>query len=305
MKTVIILGDLNVDVFFSGMKRLPALAEEIMATHSTKSAGGSAANVAQMLAMRGCPVRLFAQVGNDDDGRFLLGVLRGRGVRTDTVTLSDKHATGITVSLTYPDDRMLITYPGTISATVLEDLREGYLSPGDHLHLTSYFLQRGLRPSVGELLRKAKDGGMSTSLDPGGDPDDAWDMGSLAPYWQYLDWFMPNRRELLAITGSSSEQEAFTRFPEAARGVVAKLGPRGAMTRDRGAIAQHSGVPAAVMDSTCAGDCFDAGFLHGLVQGWSLAEAVAAGNRCGAESVSCVGLPDRRASSVRESEVGS
>jgi sugar/nucleoside kinase (ribokinase family) len=179
MKTVVVIGDLNVDLILSGMPDLPAMGKEIVATTRSTGPGGSATNMAIMLAANGYPVRLYSRIGNDTDGRFLLDCLRQRGVPTETIAVSDTESTGITVALTYPHDRMFISDLGTTVATRLEDLHEGYLSAGDHLHLTSYFLQAGLRPDLGKLLAAAKASGMSTSLDPGHDPAEVAPSGFL------------------------------------------------------------------------------------------------------------------------------
>src|SRR3990172_1542506 len=117
-----------------------------------------------------------------------------------TIAWSDRQPTGITVSLTYPHDRMYVSHLGTVASTTLDDLPRGYLCPGAHLHLASYFLQKGLQPSVGRLLKEAKEIGMTTSLDPGGDPSRQWDASGLKESFRYLDWFLPNADEIRAIT---------------------------------------------------------------------------------------------------------
>ena len=212
MKSVIVLGDLNLDVILVGMEDYPCLGKEILARTHLVEAGGSAANVASMLAAGGCPVRLFSRVGNDSAGRFVVGSMQQRGLDTDTICRCDQEPTGVTVSLTYPHDRMYISHLGTVASTALDDLPDGYLCPGAHLHLASYFLQKELQPSVGRLLRAAKEAGMSTSLDPGGDPAGQYDMSGLNEYFQYLDWFMPNADEIMAITRTNDTEEAIRVF---------------------------------------------------------------------------------------------
>jgi len=294
VRTVIVLGDLNLDIILGGMPRHPCLGKEIVASERLTKAGGSAANVACMLAENGCPVRLFSRVGNDSEGDYVLQCVQESGLDTDTISRCDSEPTGITISLTYPHERMYITHPGTVASTTLDELQPGYLSQGDHLHLASYFLQTGLRPAVGQLLARAKAAGMSTSLDLGGDPADEWDIRDLEPYLKYLDWFIPSDDEIRAVTGMDDTEQAISRFPAEAIGLVVKAGSRGAMTRYGGTTEHHPAIMAEAIDTTCAGDCFCAGFLFAICRGESLAAAVRAGNCYGARAVSCVGLPRGR-----------
>jgi sugar/nucleoside kinase (ribokinase family) len=305
MKTVIVLGDLNLDIILAGMKDYPSLGKEIFAETHAMQAGGSAANVASVLAAAGCPVRLFGRLGTDSAGQYVAENLRQGGLDTSTIAWSDRQPTGITVSLTYPHDRMYISRLGTVASTTLDDLPRGYLNPGAHLHLASYFLQAGLRPSVGRLLKEAKEAGMSTSLDPGGDPVRRWDMSGLQECFRYLDWFLPNADEIRAITGMIDLDDAVDAFTGEVAGLVVKAGPQGAILRHQGAIEHYPGIPIEAIDTTCAGDCFDAGFLYGLGCSYSLSDAVALANKYGAEAASCVGLPLARIASLQDKHAGS
>jgi sugar/nucleoside kinase (ribokinase family) len=74
---------------------------------------------------------------------------------------------------------------------------------------------------------------------------------------------------------------------------VVKAGADGAWLWRDGKAVRVPAVPAAVIDTTCAGDCFDAGFLQALCRGLDPLQAVAAGNRFGALGASCLGLPSR------------
>lgn len=294
MKTVIILGDVNIDIILSGMLSPPAWGKEILADNCVMKLGGSAANVAAMLAMNGCPVRLFGCVGNDSNGRYLINSLEEFRIETNTICIADNETTGVTVSLTYPHERMYISHLGTVASTKLENLSDGYLRKGSHLHLTSYFLQKGLRASVGGLLKQAKEIGMTTSLDPGGDPSGEWDLSDLQGYLQYLDWFMPNADEMKGVANKRNIEDAVINFAREVTGLVVKMGPQGAITRYEGRVEHWPGLDVQAIDTTCAGDCFDAGFLYSLTGGNPLSEAVHRGNEYGAQAVLNVGLPPHK-----------
>ena len=293
MKSVIVIGDLNLDVILSGISKYPSLGEEIFAEDRLVKAGGSAANVAFVLASNNWPVKLFSSIGKDSQGQFILKYLEEQGLDTATISRCDD-PTGITISLSYPNDRMYVSYPGTVATTTLDMLPDGYLSKGDHLHLAAYFLQKALKPAVGPLLKKAKKAGMSTSLDPGSDPMGQWDISELEPYLQYIDWFMPNLDEILAVTKTNDLEQSIKKFPAQSPGIIVKAGPQGAITRFNGKVEHYPAQTLSAIDTTCAGDCFNAAFLLARCQDKPLEEAVRIGNRFGALSVCCVGFPDEK-----------
>ena len=295
LNEIILVGDLNLDIILSGLVEPPALGREILAADCVTKVGGSAANVAVTLAAKGCPVRLFSRIGNDPAGRQVIGGLEDYGVDASTIACTDADSTGFTVSLAYPTDRMLISHLGTVASTVLDDLQQGYIVQGAHLHVASYFLQAGLRPSIGPLLKTAKTAGMSTSLDLGDDPAGTWDISGLEPFFEYLDWLMPNDAELEAITSTRRIEDALQAVSQQIGGVIVKAGSDGIFTRYRQSIA-HRPVPedVSVVDTTCAGDCCNAGFLLGLWQGLDFDQAVAQSNEFGSQAVACIGLPFTR-----------
>jgi sugar/nucleoside kinase (ribokinase family) len=294
MREFIVLGDLNLDVVLSGMAAPPSFGKEILAQSCTMKPGGSAANAAMVLAMMGARVRLFSAVGADLHGELVLRGLGRCGLTARHIVRKADFATGVTVSLTYPKDRLLITHPAGIGGTRLKDLKPGYIRKGAHLHLCSYFLQAGLRPAVGGLLERAKGAGMSTSLDPGFDPDERWDLGELVPYFRFIDWFLPNAGEIQAVAGRTSLPQALAELNEDFEGVVVKAGAEGAYTRHAGDIRHFPPAAAEVVDTTCAGDCFDAAFLYRLAGGFPLEAAVGWANRIGARAASTEGLPSAK-----------
>jgi sugar/nucleoside kinase (ribokinase family) len=247
-----------------------------------------------MLALNGHPVRFYGEVGQDQAGILVREGLRTYGMNVDGVHVSDRGSTGITVSLTYPRDRMYITYPGTTSTTELEQGWHEVLQGGGHLHLASFFLLKGLRKRAGALLRKAKAAGMSVSFDPGGDPSDTWDISDLEDSLQFIDVLMPNADEIRGLTGLQDLENALSAFPESVQCIVVKAGSEGAFIRYRGEIERHRGFKVDVQDTSCAGDCFDAGFLHGWLRGEDLRRCIRWANLFGAQAVSVLGLPDQK-----------
>jgi sugar/nucleoside kinase (ribokinase family) len=298
MRRVHVLGDLNLDLILSGLSELPVMGREILAGAHRFKAGGSAANVAVVLALCGASVRLFACLGRDAEGELALRDLRRQGLATRTITRLPGGSTAVTVSLTYPRDRIYVTAPGALASTGLSWFKKGYLRRGAHLHLSSFFLQRELAASVPGLLAAARRAGMTTSLDPGHDPAGLWQLGGLEAALPALDWLLPNAEEARALAGTDCLDAALGILAERLRrpgGMVVKAGADGAWLWQGGQAVHFPALPISVVDTTCAGDCFDAGFLLGLCRGLSPPQAVAVGNRFGALGASCLGLPSREA----------
>jgi 2-dehydro-3-deoxygluconokinase len=99
---------------------------------------------------------------------------------------------------------------------------------------------------------------------------------------------------MLGITRKGNIEEALQRFPEEVACVIVKAGEEGVFTRIKCKIEHHPALPVEVVDKTCAGDCYDAGFLYGISKGLPLNEAIELGKRFGAEAVSVLGLPMHR-----------
>jgi sugar/nucleoside kinase (ribokinase family) len=196
----------------------------------------------------------------------------------------------MTISLTYPEDRALITYMGSIPLLQLEDIDIAILRHYDHLHISSYFLLQRLKPGLPELFHQAHQAGLTVSLDTGYDPEETWGGDALLALLESVDAFLPNEEEACAIAGVDDTEAALCTLAARAKLVVAKCGADGAMYLRDGEVVRAPGFRVDVVDTTGAGDSFNAGFIHArVVQGLPLAEAVRFANACGALSATGVG----------------
>ena len=144
---VVVIGELNVDAVATGLAQEPKLGLEIIAEDFQMTLGSASAIFASGVAKLGHEVTFVSKVGRDDFGDFCLEALRANGIPTRHVRRDAAEKTGITLALSTRKDRALVTYLGAISTLRYEDVRMSLLKGESHLHLTSYFLQEGLRPS--------------------------------------------------------------------------------------------------------------------------------------------------------------
>ncbi len=289
MTRVLVAGELNVDLVLTGLPTLPVLGRELTCTDFAVTLGSSSAITAARLAALGAAVDFVGIVGADAFGQVVLDELQHFGVGTaqvERVSIS----TGVTVALTYDRDRALLTYPGTIAAYDGANITPELLACYDHLHVGSFFLQTGLQAALPRLFARAQAQGLTTSLDVGWDPLEQWMRNPhLAPTLAHTDVFFPNEVETAALLGAAGDVQALA----AAVGglLIVKQGAKGATAYNKqGETFSAPALPVTVVDTTGAGDAFNAGFLYARrVEGRSLPDALRFAAACGAQAVTQVG----------------
>ena len=281
---VTIAGEVNLDLILYGLPDELPRERELLADRMTLTLGGSSSIVAHNLAALGSRVGFQSRIGDDDLGQAALKALQQSGADVSQVRrVPGPVKTGLTVVLNRGGWRNMVTYSGTIAELAWDDLDLDYLADSRHFHFSSFYLQRGLRPRVPELLRKLKEAGLSISLDTNDDPDDGWE-GGLEEALRYVDVFMPNEREAQKAAGVGDLETAVKKLAGMVPLVVVKLGREGAMAQRGAERLVRAAMKVDVVDAVGAGDSFDAGFLHSYVQGADLPACLAAGNLAGAFS---------------------
>jgi sugar/nucleoside kinase (ribokinase family) len=281
---VTIAGELNLDLILYGLPDQLAPERELLADRMMLTLGSSSAIVAHNLAALGSRVGFQSRIGDDSLGQIALERLRQGGVDVSQVRIAPGAiTTGLTVILHHEAWRNILTYSGTIAETSWQDLDLDYLADSRHFHFSSYYLQRALRPRVGDLFQRLKAKGLTISLDTNDDPDDRWD-GDLKDVLRHVDVFLPNEREACKAAGTENMEAAIRKLSEWVPLVVVKLGRKGAMAQRGGERFVSPSREVATVDTVGAGDSFDAGFLHQFVRGVDLQTGLASGNLAGALS---------------------
>jgi len=280
---VSVVGELNLDLVLYGLPTEFELDREHLASDLRITLGSSSAIFAHNFALLGNRVGFHSAIGNDPMGELCLQRLAESGADVSFVKRFPSQQTGLTVILPRPVKRYILTYPGVMAEMRFEDLDLDRVFSARHLHLCSYFLQRALRPKIGELFRLAKQAGLTTSLDTNDDPEGRWDL-DLASVLQSADVLLPNEGEACQLAKCDDAETALRVLAECVPLVVMKRGEKGAVAR-RGQ-QEVDAVPVLVdpVDTIGAGDSFDAGFLHNFIRGASLEACLRLGNLAGALS---------------------
>lgn len=280
---VTIAGELNLDLILYGLPEQLLPERELLADRMMLTLGSSSAILAHNLAALGSRVGFQSRIGDDPLGRIALERLQESGVDVAHVRcVPGTTTTGLTVILHHDKWRNILTYMGTIAELAWDDLDLEYLSDSRHFHFSSFFLQRGLRPRVRELLEYMKSKGLTTSLDTNDDPDNRWE--GLRDALPFVDVLLPNEREACRLAATDDVEAAVSKLSECVPLLVIKLGPKGAMAVRGTQRVVVRGKPITPVDTVGAGDSFDAGFLHQYVRGADLETCLRSGNLAGALS---------------------
>jgi len=251
-------------------------------------------------ARLGLKVAFVGKCGDDVFGRFMLDEMQKRGVDIGNVIVSQTESTGLSVILNQPfdyaqGDRAILTHLGLIADLQASDIADSLLAQARHLHVASYFLQTKLQPDLTALFKRARSLGLTTSLDTNYDPSEQW-IG-FDDLLAVTNVFLPNEAEAKSLTGAENVEEAANRLRLALSGVegskvetvAIKLGAQGALGMSQSQSVRVASIPVNVVDTVGAGDSFDAGFIFGYLQGWSLERSLKLGTICGALSTQKAG----------------
>ena len=285
---VVVVGELNVDLILDQIQGFPELGKEKIASAMTLTLGSSSAIFAGNLSSLGASVGFIGKLGEDAFGNLVISSLKKRGVDAGHIVAQKQFGTGATIVINQQNARAMLTYKGAMEDLRLADLDWEYVQAARHLHLSSYFLQSGLKPDCAQLFQRAKALGLSTSLDTNWDPDEKWDR-EIFDVLPHVDVFLPNEDEALLISRCQTAESALDKLTQYAKTVVIKLGKNGAMAKHKGRIYRATGFEVPFVDAVGAGDSFDAGFVFKWLQGGDLNRCLEFATRCGALSVTKAG----------------
>lgn len=283
---IVTLGDYFFDQIFSGMPRFPVLGCETYADELVTTAGAMYITVAALTRL-GARVGWPAYFGNDYYSCFVRDIARKNGVDLALAKVVDSPYRRVTTSIPYQGDRAFVTFADPEP----DDLYQHWLDSLDtcdfaHLHLGGWTATPELRP----LVEKARSKGATVSMDCQDEPCLLEPPTCIAPLG-LVDIFMPNAREAKIIAETDDLQEAIQKLMPLVEFVVVKDGADGAWVGHNGQIFHAPAVCVGqAVDTTGAGDCFNAGFLFGhYVEKAPPETCLRYGNICGGFSVTSVG----------------
>lgn len=276
---VVVVGELNVDLILTGLPSLPEMGKGKLAKDVNFTLGSASAIFASNIARLGLNVGFLGKIGDDYFGDFILDCLNSRNVDTSHV-IRDKNAkTGICVSLSFPENYAMASFPGVRETFQVSDVDFHYISRARHMHLSSYYLQTGMQAGCPELFGRAKEMGLTTSFDPDSDPSGNWD-NSIFETLKHVDVFLPNETEAIQISKTDDVESALEKLSQVVNTAVVKMGKSGVLSKNSQKTIHSNVFKVEVVDTTGAGDSFNSGFIYQYLTGSDLEKCTLWGNAC-------------------------
>lgn len=286
MSGIVVVGDAALDVIARHDKPLPHGGDARAKIRFT--GGGSGANTALWLRHLGADTTLLARIGDDPGGRLIKAELEAAGVRCAFAIDPEAPTCCVVVMVDGSGQRSMLADRGANQRFSPEDVSPEVLAVASHLHLSGYVLLDPPSRAAGlAALAAAREAGLTTSVDPQAAAH-ITDPAAFLDDVRGVDLLMPNTEELVALTGSADPVSA-KELLGTVGAVVVTAGLDGASWVDQGGVTSVPAVDAECLDSTGAGDAFDAGVLTGWLAGESTVDILRHGTRLGALAVGKVG----------------
>lgn len=281
---VLCLGRTYCDIIFTGLSEMPALGRERFAQDVTIAAGGGAYITAAHLAALGRPAALLSRLGLDPLSRALEEELGASSIDLSFVERARDAGPQPTVALVKGSERAFVSRRASGSRPA--SLERALAAPDvTHLHIAEFATLN----DIPGIIAMARDCGLTISLDPSWDDQLIRQDAGFFESCKGIDVFFPNFDEGRALTGENEAEAILARLRECFPLVVLKCGEQGAVAADNSSSVRAEALPVKVVDTTGAGDAFNAGFLHAWLRGGNLRRALAAGVESGTRSVQSIG----------------
>lgn len=279
---ILVAGEINPDLILTGDVTPEFDQVEKLVDSAVLTIGSSSAIFACGAARLGLKVAFIGVCGEDFFGRFMLEELHKHAVDISNIIVRKDGQTGMSVILNSGVDRAILTHAGLMDALRPSDISDSLLRQTRHLHVASYFLQTNLQSGLPALFRRARQLGLTTSLDTNYDPSEKW-IG-FDKLLSVTNVFLPNEKEALSLSREANIDLAANRLADKVEALAIKLGAAGALGVQEAQSVRVASIPVDVIDTVGAGDSFDAGFLYGYLHNWEMEKSLRFACVCGALS---------------------
>ena len=251
--------------------------------------GGSAANTIYALSKLGVATGLLGKLADDDNGKFYLKNYAAAGGDTSRIKKSATTPTGTCLCLVTPDSqRTMRTCLGAAADMTLDDVTPDDFRGYTHAHVEGYMLFN--KPLTAKILDLATKAGLTISLDLSSFEVVRANKDTLGTLIEkHVDILFANEDEAKEYLGRHDPEAFINTFKDVCDIVAVKLGKDGAIVKTPSEKARISAMTVDAIDTTGAGDLWQAGFLYGLLKGKPLETCGHYAAILGAEIVTVMG----------------
>ena len=273
--SISILGIFVADLVFFGEK-IPVEGETILGKNFVIGPGGKGSNQAVAAAKAGAKTFFISKIGDDQFGSMATEIYKNSGVDYSNVNISKDHSTGAAGILVNEGTgaNAINVFPGAAGAITIEDIDKAE----EAIKNSSIFLTQLEAPKdvVTYALKKAHSLNVKTILNPAPAAEIDESLFSM------IDYFTPNETEASFYvdhnveTHEDAEKAAIQLLEKGIKNVVITLGEKGAFfaNNDEKFSLPIASLSNPVVDTTGAGDAFNAGFAAALTEGQNIKDAL-------------------------------
>lgn len=275
-------GATNIDLLYENIPKIPDVGEEVYTDRFSLQLGGGLPATLINLGRLGIQAKIATELGTDIFSEFAKEKYKENKVQPVNLYKGNGIPLNITSAIILKNDRSFLTYG------------KGSIAPDDKAKEEFYNIAKGAKICLmapggfTEVYKKLKSEGTVMVLDMGW--DDELNFEKYSELFEIADYYTPNQKEALAVTGCSNAKDAAYTLKKYFDKVVVKVDKDGCIGIDGDdyffcpSLAQFKNV-----DSTGAGDAFLAGFVYGLFYDYPLKDCIEFGNITGGKAVTAVG----------------
>jgi ribokinase len=286
MPEVIGFGALNLDKIYR-VDKIPGKDEEGFVKSLEVHPGGSAANTIVGLSRLNVSTGFIGKVGNDNEGKILMEDFKNERVDTSGIIKSEGRSGNAMIFVDDDGHRAILVDPGVNDTINYDEINLNALNSARLIHLTSFICKNGLA-SFESQKKIIKELDLEVSFDPGLIYVER-SFKELEEILKRTTIFMPNKTEIELLMGIDYRDACHELIETGCEIVVVKMGEKGCYITNGKEEYNVKAIPTNAVDTTGAGDAFNAGFIYGFIRGKSLEECGKIGNFVASRNIQSVG----------------
>lgn len=284
MNDLLCIASSCVDLIFGGMKKLPEPGTEEFA-EAFVIKGGGGANTPVAASRLGIKTSFITQLGEDPLGDIMYSFFKKSGMILDGIIRSADKKTSVTAVMSLKHERGFASYDKNDLADINLNFLEENIKNSRHVHSHVAYCKKL------PIIELAKRHGCTISLDTSWSEEQR--VSDYVEILKNIDIFFPNEEEACTLTQTTDYMEAAKILSSYVKVLVIKLGSRGALVTCGDQSIEVSAITGVrPLDTTGAGDLFNAGFIYGFLKGYNLEKCCKMANASGALAVTFLGGMD-------------